>query len=56
MANIMTEVTVQAGVASLTASVAGQCGRVLCPGAVNVPGLARGRTGGCQGTPAVVPT
>jgi hypothetical protein len=37
--NVMTEVTVPAGVASLAASVAGQCGRVLCLGAVHVPGV-----------------
>jgi hypothetical protein len=39
VANIMTEVAVLAGVASLATSVAGHCGRVLCLGAVNVPGV-----------------
>jgi hypothetical protein len=39
VANFMMEVTVLAGVASLAALVAGQCGRFLCPGAINVPGV-----------------
>jgi hypothetical protein len=33
VSNIMAEVTVPAGVASLAASVAGQCSGSLCPGA-----------------------
>jgi hypothetical protein len=37
VADVMTEFTVPAGVASLAALVAGQCSRVLCLGAVNVP-------------------
>jgi hypothetical protein len=37
VANVMMEVTVLAGVASLAASVAGQCGGFLWPGAVSVP-------------------
>jgi hypothetical protein len=39
MVNVMMEFAVLAGVASLAASVAGQCGRVLCLGAVNIPGV-----------------
>jgi hypothetical protein len=39
VANVMTEVTVPAGVASLATSVAGQCGRFLCIGAVHIPGV-----------------
>jgi hypothetical protein len=39
VANVMTEVTVLAGVASLAALVAGQCGRILCLGAVHIPGV-----------------
>jgi hypothetical protein len=39
VANIMTEVTVLAGVASLTALVASQCGWFLCIGAIHVPGV-----------------
>jgi hypothetical protein len=39
MVNVMMEVMVSAGVASLAASVAGQCGRFLCFGVVNVPGV-----------------
>jgi hypothetical protein len=37
VANIMMEVAVPAGVASLATSVAGQCGRLLCIGAIHVP-------------------
>jgi hypothetical protein len=37
--NVMTEVTVPAVVASLAASVAGQCGGSLCPGAISVSGV-----------------
>jgi hypothetical protein len=37
--NVMMEVTVPAGVASLAALVAGQCGGSLCPGAVSVSGV-----------------
>jgi hypothetical protein len=37
MANVMMEVTVLAGVASLATLVAGQCGRFLCLGAIDVP-------------------
>jgi hypothetical protein len=33
------EIAVLAGVASLAVSVAGQCGRFLCQGAVHVPGV-----------------
>jgi hypothetical protein len=39
VANVMMEVAVLAGVASLATSVAGWCGRSLCPGAVNIPGV-----------------
>jgi hypothetical protein len=39
VANIMTEVTVPAGVASLAASEAGQCGRFLCIGAIHISGV-----------------
>jgi hypothetical protein len=46
MANIMIEVTVPPGVASLAASVAGQCSRLLCIDAVHVPGVDWGRAGG----------
>jgi hypothetical protein len=42
----MMEVTVPAGVASLAALVAGQCGQVLCLGAVMFLGLTGGRPGG----------
>jgi hypothetical protein len=37
--NIMMEVTVLAGVASLATLVAGQCGQFLCPGAVSISGV-----------------
>jgi hypothetical protein len=39
VANIMTEVTVLAGVASLATSVAGQCGRFLCICAIHISGV-----------------
>jgi hypothetical protein len=39
VANVMTEVAVMAGVASLAASVVGHCDWVLCLGAINVPGV-----------------
>jgi hypothetical protein len=39
VANIMMVFAVPAGVASLAASVAGQCGQVLCIGAINIPGV-----------------
>jgi hypothetical protein len=42
VANVMIEFTVLAGVASLATLVAGQCGQVLCLGAINIPG---GRAG-----------
>jgi hypothetical protein len=39
VADIMMEVTVFAGVASLAASVAGQCGMFLCLSAIHIPGV-----------------
>jgi hypothetical protein len=39
VSNVMMEVTVLAGVASLAASVAGQCCGSLCPGAISVSGV-----------------
>jgi hypothetical protein len=51
VASIMTEVTVPAGVASLAASVAGQCGGFLCPGAVRARALAQWHGPICGDTP-----
>jgi hypothetical protein len=39
MVNIVMEFAVPAGVASLAALVAGQCGQVLCLGAIDIPGV-----------------